>query len=303
MTMKKIYKNTLFIVAFLLIVSCKNTVQTEIESMPVPNVKIALVTEGNIQNKLSLNGTTTYLQKNKVAAPLSGYIVKINKKFGDQVHKNEVLFQIQSKESRALENSKVFGNTIGIINVVAASNGFVNELTINETGGFVMEGEILCSIIDNTNVLVQVNVPFEYNQLVKTGVACELFLPDNRKLTGTVFRIVPLIDAVNQTQNVLIKLNTNTALPENLNVVVQFANKEQTNALLVPKNAILTDETQSEFWLLKLVDKKVIKIPISKGIENDSLLVINTLNLKINDTIIVEGGYGLEDGTEVKIGN
>lgn len=303
LTMLNLYKITTIITALLLITACKNSVPMESETVPIPIVKVALIIEGGIQNNLTLNGTTTFLQKNKVVAPLSGYIVKMNKKFGDPVRKNEVLFEIQSKESRALQNTNVFGNNIGIVKVLASSNGFVNELTINETGGFVMEGDVMCSIVDNSNLLVQVNVPYEYNQLVKIGVSCELILPDNRNLTGTVFRILPVVDAVNQTQNVLIKLNSNASLPENLNVVVKFAAQNQSKVLLAPKNAILTNETQSEFWLLKIINKKAVKIPISKGIENDSLIEINALNLKLKDTIVVEGGYGLQDSTIVKILN
>jgi len=44
-----------------------------------------------------------------------------------------------------------------------------------------------------------------------------------------------------------------------------------------------------------------VKIPVAKGIENDSIAEIISSDLKINDLIISEGAYGLPDSTTVSI--
>jgi hypothetical protein len=45
-----------------------------------------------------------------------------------------------------------------------------------------------------------------------------------------------------------------------------------------------------------------VKIPVTKGLENDSLIEIISPLLKVNDMIICEGSYGLPDSTLIRIG-
>jgi len=72
--------------------------------MPLVSVKTLPYTS-DIENNVSFNGKTIYLKKNPVVSPIAGYIVRINVKFGDEVQKNDVLFEIQTKENKALENT------------------------------------------------------------------------------------------------------------------------------------------------------------------------------------------------------
>jgi hypothetical protein len=50
-----------------------------------------------------------------------------------------------------------------------------------------------------------------------------------------------------------------------------------------------------------IMDSIAIKIPVIRGIENDSLSEIISPLLRKNDLIISEGAYGLPDSTIVKI--
>ena len=73
-------------------------------------------------------------------------------------------------------------------------------------------------------------------------------------------------------------------------------------ALLLPKKALLTNETQDNFWVMKVVQNDMaLKVPVEPGIKNDSMVEINTGAITENDVIIVEGGYGLEDSSLVNI--
>ncbi|MFA5046874.1 MAG: efflux RND transporter periplasmic adaptor subunit [Paludibacter sp.] len=284
------------IVLFLLIlVSCSKKEAKQQTELPVVSVKATPVQFGDIENTVSLNGKTIFLKKNTVASPISGYILKVHVKFGAKVHKNDLLFEIQTKENKALENTDA-----GIINVPAPANGTINTLTVNATGGYIMEGAELCSIIENKDLMVQVNVPFEYHSLAKPGTKCKLFLADNTSFDGSIFQVLPNVDEANQTQQVLIKPNTNRALPENLNLTVQLVNLRHNHTCLVPTDAVMTNETQTEFWVMKIVnDKMALKVPVKKGITNDHLTEILSSNLTENDLVITDGAYGLNDSTEV----
>jgi len=287
-------------IAFFMLNSCAKKEAADEEQTPVVTVKTSSVTFGSIDSKLTFNGNTIYLKKNLVVSPISGYVFKMAVKFGDYVKKGDVLFQIQTKENKALESSNA--GKMGVINVPAPSNGVISTLNITETGAYVVEGASLCTISENKDVMVQLNLPFEYNSLVKTGTTCTLDLDENTHFEGTVYQILPTVDAVNQTQQILIKPHTNKALPENLNLTVEILKTRHNHSCLVPREAVMTNETQTKFWVMKVVNNKLaIKVPIKKGIENDDMVEVLSANLKNTDLIISEGGYGMNDSTAVKI--
>jgi hypothetical protein len=71
--------------------------------------------------------------------------------------------------------------------------------------------------------------------------------------------------------------------------------------MLVPREAVMTNEKQTEFWLMKLCrDSLAIKVPVEKGIENEGQVEIISPDLNPCDTLITEGAYELPDSSIVK---
>lgn len=285
-----------------MLISCKAKNTSVEEQVPVVSVKTTVVKQGDIESRVTLNGKTIYLKKNIIVSPIAGYVTKLNIRYGEVVQKNEVLFEVQTKESKALENTGTLKESAGVLKVLAPAGGIINELIINETGGFVVEGGPMCSIVETADFVIQMNVPFQYNTLIKEIMKCKIILPDNTLLDGYVSKILPVINVATQTQDVLIKPYSNRPLPENLNLLVQFINEKHTESLLVVKEAVMTNETQSELWVMKINNGNLaVKVPVIRGIENDSIVEISSPYLKINDLLISEGAYGLSDSTIVKI--
>ena len=290
----------LLYIAIFLLNSCSKKEATDQEQTPIVSVKTSAVRFGKIESKLTFNGKTVYIKKNLVVSPISGYVRKISVKFGDYVKKGDLLFEIQTKENKALESSNV-GNA-GLIKVFAPSHGVINVLNITENGAYVLEGASLCTVAENNEVLVQLNLPFEFNSLVKTGASCTLVLGEDTRFSGTIYQILPTVDDANQTQQILIKPHYSKPLPENLNLEVEIVKASHNNTCLVPRNAVMTNETQSEFWVMKIVGNKLaIKVPVKKGIENDELVEILNSGLIASDLVVSEGGYGLNDSTKVAV--
>ncbi len=284
--------------------SCKNGNQGTEQVAQISTINVATVSilQGDIQQNIRLNGKIIYLKKTAVVSPISGYILKISANYGDLVQKNSILFEIQTKENKALENMNVSLAKTGIIEVLAPSNGIISEMNMNQTGMYIAEGAVLCTITESNNFLAQVNVPFEFNQLIEMAKTCKVFLPDESIINGEVVRILPTINESSQTQNVLIKLNTDRRLPENLNLQVQFVGSTHKESFLVPREALLTNETQSEFWLMKMVhDSLAVRVVVKKGLENDSLIEVTSSELSSKDIVITEGAYGLGDSIVVNI--
>jgi biotin carboxyl carrier protein len=282
--------------------SCNNTSSSEEEQAPVVSVKSTSVIKGDIEEDIRFNGSTVYLKKNMVTAPIAGYIVKANVKFGQEVQAGDILFEIQTRENLALASEKSSEVAAVTVKVKANSGGFINELSINEAGVFITEGGTLCNIVDIKDLVVKVNVPFEYNSLLNREKRCRIGLADKTSLAGTVIRILPVVDEVNQTQTVYIKPETSRQLPENLNLSIIFSKERHLQTLLIGKSALMANETQDEFWVMKIfADTLAVKVPVRKGIVNDTIAEIVSSSLKVNDLIISKGAYGLPDSSSVRI--
>jgi multidrug efflux pump subunit AcrA (membrane-fusion protein) len=212
------------------------------------------------------------------------------------------MFEMQTRENKAFQLAGQSDTDFGKITVRATTSGMINEPITIGVGAYIVEGTPLCNLIDINDLLVLVNVPYENHRLIKQGMRCHLFLPDNSQIEGNVSQIRPFINETSQTQEVLIKSVVSGSLPENMNLTAAFVKAEKTNTLLVPKKAILTNETQDEFWLMKVIqDSVATKVPVETGIKNDSLVEIISTEVTTKDLIIIEGGYGLEDSSLVNI--
>ena len=287
-----------------LLVSCVNQKTENSEEIVVPKaaVKITSPVKGNIEDQLVLNGKTVFLKKTQIVSPISGYITAIHVKLGDQVQDGKVLFEIQTRENKALQQAGKESIGMGNILVSATTSGIVNEPVSLGLGAYVTEATPLCSLADNNDLLVLVNVPYENHNLIKQGTRCQLLLPDNSRVDGAVFQIRPFINETSQTQEVLIKPSGGRKLPENMNLTASFRKSESSETMLLPKKALLTNETQDEFWVMKIVqDSVAIIVPVETGIKTDSLVEIRSAGLTLDDIIILEGGYGLEDSSLVNI--
>jgi len=300
--MKKLFIQLFIFSIIYTLSSCRPRSTSADEQMPVVSVKAEPIVSGTIENEISFNGSTVYLKKTQVLSPISGYVVGTNIRFGQEVQKGTVLFELKTRESKALESASDTSGMSGIIKIRAGSDGFISELNINESGVYVAEGSILCNVVNNIDLMVRLNVPYEYVSILSREKKCKIRLADNTVISGSVFRILPSVDESNQTQTVLIKPGTARLIPENLNLIVFFIKEKHDKAMLVSKSSLMTNETQSEFWVMKInAGDTAVKIPVIKGIENDTIAEVISSDLKVNDLIISEGAYGLPDSTIVSI--
>ncbi len=286
------------------IVSCQNTESQQEEQSLEVSVKTTHIEKADISSNVRFNGKTIYLNKNQIITPISGFVRKVAVKYGDFVKKNDLLFEIETKENKALSKSNSEFSNLGVVRVLASADGFISELLINQPDVYVMEGNLLGTLIENGDLRVQVDIPYEYNALMRIGISAKLFFADGSNLSARVSKILPQVNSASQTQLLWLKPESNRPLPENLNVIAQFSNEKHLMSSLVSRSAIMTNEMQSEFWVMKITNQNLaIKIPIIKGLENDSLVEILSPEFSMNDLIITEGAYELADSTVVKILN
>ncbi|WP_407481043.1 efflux RND transporter periplasmic adaptor subunit [Elizabethkingia meningoseptica] len=294
----------------LFILSCKKNdaaapEESKPETQPKTEVSVAYPSDTiHLDNNVTLNATASYLLKSDAKANSTGYITSMKVRLGDRIAQGSVLFGLQTKEARAL------GNTInkldrsfrfsGTTTVVSPATGYVAMLN-HQIGDYVQDGEVLATITDASSFGFVVDVPYEYLQLIKNKTDLLVKLPDGTGLPAKVSKVMPTVDAVSQTVKVLLKVPHTDNIPENLIGTVSFS-KSTAYGLSVPKMAVLSDETQSSFWVMKMInDTTAVKVPIVKGAETDKYIQIKSGNLSVKDRVVTSGNFGLGDTASVKI--
>ena len=293
-----------------LIHSCKNKEAAGAEEEKAAEetqtpVTVTHIERGDLIEYVELNATSIYQQSNFIKASSNGYLKSVNVKPGQQIRPGELAFTLQTKEAKAL------GSTIndldpsfhftGLINIKATAGGYIQELN-HQAGDYVQDGEQLAVLSDSKTFGFVMNVPYEWRQYVGTGKALDIILPDKTTLKGTVSSILPNVDSVSQTQAVFIRINSSAMIPQNLIGKVRIPKMQRNNASSLPKSAILADETQASFWVMKMIDSvTAVKVPVVKGLETSDRVEIIRPSFTDQDKILLTGQYGLGDTAKVKI--
>lgn len=294
-----------FILVTHLFISCKNKNEGEKDIDASVPVTLTAIDTTAIQSYIDLNATATYLVKNVIKANATGYLNSVNVASNDYVSNGAVLFSIKTREA------KVLGNTInkidpslnfgGAIKVSANTNGFVTSVTAHQ-GDYVQDGDALVTINDANSFAIVLSLPYEFKKYVSINEELSVILPDSTLIKAKVQKYMPTVDATSQTQSVILKVIGTHDIPENLIVKVRINKSSNAKTVSLPKAAVLSNETETDFWIMKLINHNTaIKIPIKKGIETQDKVEILSPVLTPGDKILLSGNYGVADTIKVKV--
>ncbi len=260
---------------------------------------------GNMQEAVELTATSAFLLRTTVKSNINGYLQSVNAQVGKYVNSGQILFTIKTKEAESLGNlvNKIDTSLHfeGIVRIKAPGSGFITQLTY-QAGDYVQDGEQLTTITDTKSFVFLLNLPYELKPYLANNKNIVLHLPDNTQLNGYISSSMPTVDSVSQTQQYIIKVNNVANIPENLIAKVSLIKKSVTNTVSLPKSSLLTDDVQSAFWIMKLLnDTTAVKVTVQKGIENNDYVQILSPLLFAEDKILLTGNYGLADTAKVII--
>ena len=253
-----------------------------------------------------LSATSAFLQKSYVKANLNGYIASQTLQPGKYVTAGQLLFTLKTKEAQSIGNSV---NNLdpslkfsGTNQIKATATGYITQLN-HQQGDYVQDGEQLAVISDVNSFAFILNLPYELKQYVAIGNKVTVILPDGKALAGSVASAMPTVDPASQTQNIVIKVPDCKNIPENLVAKVRIVKAHNGTAVSLPKAAILTNDAQTDFWIMKLIDSTTaVKVPVKTGAVTDDRIEIKEPELTKDDKILVTGNYGLPDTAKVVVG-
>jgi multidrug efflux pump subunit AcrA (membrane-fusion protein) len=300
---------TLYIAAVsgtaIILSSCNHAPKASKEATVIKTpVTLAPVTYKPVSQTVSLPAVASFMNKNIIRATTSGTIEKIMISPGEYISTNQLLFTIRTRESMALNKTMQSDTSLnfkGLINITSHKEGVINTISYQK-GDFVQEGDEMATVSDQGSLVFILEVPFELDKYIAKNRNCIIRLPDETQIKGEITRKLPEMDEQSQTVRYIVRPLSNMRFPSNLIASVNIIKSTNEKALVLPKQAVLGDETQTRFWVMKLInDSTAIKVDVSKGFENNEEVEITDPKFLPDDRIILTGNYGLADTARVTI--
>lgn len=295
------------IFAIALLVACnhaENTAEEE-EIDPVTPVQVVSVADSTLTEEIEVTAVSAYLEKSFVKANINGYVQSASAKTGQQVNSGQQLFSLITKEAKSIGNSV---NQLapdlkfsGVSKINAAQSGLIVQVN-HQKGDYVQDGEALATISNRESLVFLLDLPYEYNQLINNNRNLTVELPDGSKLSGSLAGTMPAVDSLAQTQRYIVKVSAEKLIPEGLIAKVKLIKVNHQNAQVFPKSAVLSNETEKEFWVMKIInDSTAVRINVKIGIESNNKIEVITPKFDPKDRIITTGNYGIADTAKIKV--
>ena len=165
-------------------------------------------------------------------------------------------------------------------------------------------GTPVITVMDTSALLAKLHLSQIQAQQLSPGADATIAVAGlDHPVPAKVTLISPALDPGSTTVEVWLRVeNAKGTLKAGTPVHTTITGRTATNALLVPAEAIQTaSDGISKFVLVITAEGAAAKRPVTLGISTpESAQVLS--GLSPHDTVITTGGYGLDEGTKVKVG-
>ena len=165
-------------------------------------------------------------------------------------------------------------------------------------------GAPVVTVMDTSTMIAKLHIAQQQAQQLSVGSDASVSVPGiEQALEGKISLISPALDQGSTTVEVWVRVaNALGTLKAGTTVHVTLRGRTSQNALLIPTEAVQrSTEGAGKVVMVIAPDGTAAKRSITVGIQaGESTQILS--GLKASDTIIVTGGYGLDDGTKVKVG-
>jgi HlyD family secretion protein len=186
----------------------------------------------------------------------------------------------------------------------APFNGVVIE-QFQHQGDFANPGTKILTIADASALIAKMEVSEATAATLKSGDAVTV-IPDelpNERVTGTITLVGRGADAQSRSVEVWVAVpNAGGRLRPNGAAHVSIASMATNSAIVVPSSAVTLDATNASTGTVMVVDAKSVahEVKVTTGIHSGGRTEIKS-GLSGGETVVIEGNYGLPDGTKVAL--
>ena len=209
----------------------------------------------------------------------------------------------QSKAQQAAGHLAALQAQAGYATIRAPFDGVIGDQFLFQ-GDFASAGTKMLTIADTSTVIVKAPLSVDASMRVHAGDTATI-QPDSLPgvtLQGTVSLVGSAADPQSRAVELWIALpNPDGRLRPNSAARVTVNSGGVSNAVVVPTSAVTLDATNANAGTVMVVDDKSIahEVKVTTGAHSRERTQI-TSGLKGGETIVIEGNYGLPDGTKVQ---
>jgi len=228
-----------------------------------------------------------------------------------EYERNQSLFKNKIVSQESYEKTKSEYNTqksaynlarlkLNYTDIKAPISGIVSQRLI-KVGNMVKLDQPTFQITDFDPLLAVLHVPEREMSKLQIGFPASLTadaIPDS-EFRGKILRISPIVDAGTGTFKVTVEVNDKTRkLKPGMFTRVKIIYDTHENTLLVSKNAILSEDTET--WVFVVNDDTATKKEVKIGYSNSTHVEILS-GLNVGDIIVTTGLSSLKDGSKIKV--
>jgi HlyD family secretion protein len=179
-------------------------------------------------------------------------------------------------------------------------NGVVSDRPLN-VGEMASSGSALLTVVDISRVVARANIPVQSAADIRPGQAADI-TGGKITLKGKVTVVSPAVDPNTTTIQIWVEAaNPGERLKLGTTAQVSIAVGEETNTVVVPSTALLASDEGGEKVMLVGKDSLAHDQKVTVGIRAaDQVQILD--GLKGGEQVIVSGGLGLDDNSNVKVG-
>ncbi|OQA90979.1 MAG: Macrolide export protein MacA [Elusimicrobia bacterium ADurb.Bin231] len=281
---------TFYLLTFLFI-GCAKKEKGDLTERKVP-VQTAPVKRGCIEEIISLTGDIHGQKEAKVYAKVPGKLIKKVKEAGEMVKENDIIALIDRDEAALkFSEAEVKSPIDGVVTMYFAGLG---EAVFPAGGPVIM-------VADMDKVKVVVYLSEQDIGKVKKGQKAKISVDEYpaQIFQGVISEVAPAADpATRKLKAEILVPNPEHLLKPGTFARVEIVVNEHKNILLVPRRAVLEREGKKMVFTCENNQAKIIDV--LTGAEDEKNIEIKK-GLKKADIVIVEGNYGLIEGTKIEI--
>jgi HlyD family secretion protein len=180
-------------------------------------------------------------------------------------------------------------------------NGVVTDRPLN-VGDVAQANQPMLTVMDTSKLIAKGHVPQSDAALLKVGNPAKIIIPGNDEpIGGKVSLVSPALDPGSTTIEVWVEAKkSDPALRPGISVQLEMTAKTVKDAVVVPAAAVFKSAEGADYVLVAGSDDKAHQKTVKTGIRTKEDVQIVS-GIKSADPIITSGGYGIPDGTAIKV--
>ena len=180
-------------------------------------------------------------------------------------------------------------------------DGVVTDRPLYE-GDLATANQPLLTVMNLSRLIAKSHIPQTEAASLKVGNPADIKVPGlDEPVKGRVSLVSPALDPGSTTVEVWVEARKpNPAMRPGITVSVSMTAKTAKDAIVVPTSAVFKNSEGAEYVPLAGSDEKAHQKVVQVGIRSaDQVQIVSGINP--GDPVITSGGYGLPDGTQVKV--